>query len=95
VDLPFPQVDPAGDEVYIEEIVQDYLQQIDDIVKQSHNENNISVHIMGEMTFIYAMVKALQKIGISCVASTTERDAQEENGIKLSEFRFVKFREYS
>jgi hypothetical protein len=50
---------------------------------------------MGEQTFTTAMVRLLQTYGFTCVASTTERVAKEENGVKTSEFRFVKFRKYT
>lgn len=91
-DLPFPVVDPAGDEKYIQSLVDDYIAKIQLLTKDS---SNVTVHIMGEMTFSFALVAALQKIGIKCVASTTSRVAVEGNGVKTSEFQFVKFREYA
>lgn len=39
-------------------------------------------------------VPHLQASGIRCVASTTARDVVEEGGVKVSKFRFVRFREY-
>ncbi len=90
-DLPFPVVDPAGDEKYIQALVDDYILKIQLLTK---NSSNVTVHIMGEMTFTFAMVASLQKIGIKCVASTTTRVAVEDDGVKTSEFQFVKFREY-
>ena len=56
--------------------------------------SQLFVHIMGEMTFTFAMVNALHKKGITCIASTTERISSEENGVKTSEFKFVQFRKY-
>jgi hypothetical protein len=93
-DLPFPAVDPEGDEAYIQSLCNEYLLKIEEIAGQARNDNNV-VHIMGELTFTFAMVNALQEKGFTCVASTTERIAKEENGVKTSEFRFVKFRPYS
>ena len=95
IDLPFPDVDSSGDEEYIQTLCEEYLQKMDDICRDGVcPASTVTVHIMGEMTFTFAMVNALQKRGILCVASTTERVASEENGVKTSEFRFVQFREY-
>ncbi|MDR1653734.1 MAG: CRISPR-associated protein [Prevotellaceae bacterium] len=88
-DLPFPDVNPEGDEQYIMTIVTDYLEKLLTFPKFA------AVHIMGEMNFTYAMVNALKRRGINCVASTTERVATENKGVKTSEFRFVRFRQYS
>ncbi|WP_392436663.1 hypothetical protein ACF3N7_06555 [Cruoricaptor ignavus] len=54
-----------------------------------------AVHIMGELTFVVAMLRLLQDSGVRCVASTTVRSVEEtEQGVKQSRFQFVKFREY-
>ncbi|MDR3046244.1 MAG: CRISPR-associated protein [Bacteroidales bacterium] len=85
-DLPFPAVDSTGNDMYIEQLAQEYL----NIIVHKYFSNPLPVvHIMGEMTFTFAMVKALQQRGITCVASTTERIATEENGVKTSEFRLT------
>ena len=95
IDLPFPEVDPSGNEESIQSLRDEYLQKIDDICRDlACNVSTITVHIMGEMTFTFAMVSALQKRDITCIASTTERVVSEENGLKTSEFRFVRFRKY-
>jgi len=95
IDLPFPDVDPAGDEEYIRRLCEEYLLKIDDICSDAAcRVATITVHIMGEMTFTFAMINALQKRGITCVASTTERVSSEANGMKTSAFRFVQFRQY-
>ena len=88
IDLPFPQVDPDGDETYIEQLAQEYY---DKIVKMKDIE---TVHIMGEMNFTYSLVNKLKNNGFRCVASTTKRETVEENGVKISKFNFVRFREY-
>jgi hypothetical protein len=95
-DLPFPVVNPEGDEEYIKSLVNEYIVKIEEIVDQSRNDGCSlpTIHIMGEMTFSFAMVTALQKKGVSCVSSTTERIVKEENGVKTSEFKFVRFRNY-
>jgi len=95
IELPFPDVDPSGDEEYIRTLCEEYLQKIDDISRDlACHVSEIVVHIMGEMTFTFTMVNSLQKQGIMCIASATERVSSEENGVKISEFRFVQFRKY-
>ena len=95
IDLPFPNIDPAGDEEYIQSLCDEYLLKIDAICRDGACPvSTVTVHIMGEMTFTFAMVNALHSRGITCVASTTERVTKEENGVKTSEFRFVNFRKY-
>ncbi len=88
VDIAFPQVAPDGDEAYIENLANEYL---DKILKMNDIE---AVHIMGEMNFTYALVSKLKAHNIRCVASTTKRETVEENGVKISKFNFVRFREY-
>lgn len=88
VDLAFPQVDPDGDEAYIEKLADDYYNKIEAM------PNIEAVHIMGEMNFTYSLVSKLKVHNIRCVASTTKRETVEENGVKISKFNFVRFREY-
>ena len=90
VDLPFPQIAPDAEEQAIEQLAEQYHQQI-----MNMQPLPAAVHLMGEMTFTFALVKRLQAAGICCVASTTARDVVEESGVKVSKFRFVRFREYS
>ncbi len=54
----------------------------------------IAMHIMGKMNFVHKCVTLLKMYDINCIASTTERKLIEENGTKLSTFRFIQFREY-
>jgi len=49
---------------------------------------------MGELTFTFNVVKNLAVRKIKCVASTTERNVKEIDGKKITEFKFVRFREY-
>lgn len=91
IDLPFPVVHPGGNEEYIQSLVEEYISKI---LSLAHDSSLIAVHIMGEMTFSFALIAALQELGIKCVASTTSRVAMEDDGVKTSEFRFIKFRKY-
>lgn len=91
VDIPFPQVNPENSHQDIEVLADKYAAMIENMGKETYT----IVHIMGEMTFVFALVSRLKGMGIKCVASTTERIATElEDGTKLSEFSFVNFREY-
>lgn len=91
VDIPFPVVAPDADSQQLQALAQDSVQKILSMDKA----NSITVHIMGEMTFTFAVVTRLKELGIRCVASTTERKTTyNDDGTKLSEFSFVRFREY-
>ncbi len=92
-DLLFPQIPPEADENYITSLAKKYCDKCLNILSRSNDKNN-AVHIMGEMTFTFALVDLLLKHNIICVASTTERNTIEINGKKVSEFRFVRFRRY-
>lgn len=87
-DLPFPDVDPNLNEVALHKLVEEYLYKV--LERRPKH-----VHIMGELTFCVALIKKLQKAGISCLASTTHRTIQEHpDGTKISKFEFVRFRHY-
>lgn len=91
VDMPFPQVTPDASNDELQILAQEYVQRIMSLAKSQ----NVTVHIMGEMTFTFMVVTRLKEMGIRCVASTTERKTTyKADGTKLSEFSFVKFREY-
>ncbi len=91
VDMPFPQVTPDASNDELQILAQEYVQRIMSLTKSQ----TVTVHIMGEMTFTFMVVTRLKELGIKCVASTTERKTTyNDDGTKLSEFSFVKFREY-
>ncbi|MDR1975195.1 MAG: CRISPR-associated protein [Bacteroidales bacterium] len=91
VDLPFPDIDPAGDEAYIQLLCEEYLKKI---LQLAQGKKTI-VHVMGEMTFTFYLVKALQERGIECIASTTSRIVTEPTiNSKKVQFAFIKFRKY-
>lgn len=95
IDLPFPHVDPEGDEQYIYELAMSYKDQCAEMFKVSDDNKNNAVHIMGEFTFTYALVNLLLNEGIKCLASTTKRIIKELDTNKSEvTFEFVRFREY-
>lgn len=90
VDLPFPQVDPLMPSEQVQSLADECVKAILDL----GDPVIMTVHVMGEMTLVFHVVTSLQKQGVHCVASTTERIATETDFTKLSEFRFVTFRDY-
>ena len=90
-DMPFPQIDPNASDEDLQMLAQNCVNKIASL----GDSKSITVHIMGEMTFAYMVVTRLKEMGIKCIASTTERKTTyNDDGTKLSEFSFVRFREY-
>lgn len=89
VDISFPNIEPyfsSNDVNELADVVAEGIKELDE---------HPVVHVMGEMTFTYAVVSRLKALGIVCVASTTERNTiMSPDGKKISEFKFVQFREY-
>ena len=91
VDMPFPEIDPGAttEEIYI--LAEEYAEEI----TSRYPDRDLTVHIMGEMTFCFRLVTLLHARGVRCVASTTQRKTSElEGGKKESNFEFQEFREY-
>ena len=64
-------------------------------MKAAYPAREVTVHVMGEMTLTYRIVNKLKARGIRCLASTSDRVANDiGNGEKTSQFHFVEFREY-
>lgn len=93
IDLPFPTVDPNGGEAYIQSLAQKYREHIHQL--SSRTTGKVTVHIMGEMNFLYALLEMLKKDGMRCIASTSDRQSTYMgNGQKEALFTFVRFRDY-
>jgi hypothetical protein len=106
-DLPFPHIDPKAGKDEIKKLASHYFNQIKELSETEKlqraqtddgvfsGESKVTVHLMGELTFCFALLKMLQSANIKCVASTTERQViQEKDGRKTVQFQFVQFREY-
>ena len=95
-DIPFPAIDPDADDDVIKNLAMEYASLcLKTLAEQKQEDETDAIHIMGELTFCFALVSLLQKGGITCIASTTRRIAQEnKKGKKVSVFNFVKFRPY-
>jgi hypothetical protein len=87
VDMPFPDINPEWSKEEVKIFAEEYRQKILDMKAQT-------VHIMGELTFTFALIALLKEVGIKCIASTTHRIVEEVDGKKISTFQFVQFREY-
>ncbi len=89
-DMPFPQIAATATTDDVVLLTKKYLSDI-----KRMDPFVTVVHLMGEMTFVVALVTMLQRIGILVVCSTTERTVLEEkNGIKTAQFVFKQFRAY-
>ncbi|MEA3444804.1 MAG: CRISPR-associated protein [Bacteroidota bacterium] len=93
VDMPFPAINTQASTNAIVQLAKDYAKTV---TKKLSKDDDIlnAVHLMGEMTFSFALVSLLQKQGVACIASTTQRMVEEQEGQKLVKFSFVRFREY-
>ena len=91
-DLPFPEVDPNGDEEYLAKLAEAYAGEI-----LSHAPS--AVLCQGEMTLSFAVTNILLEKGVKVLAACSGRDVTEsinEGGVATKKvgFRFVRFREY-
>jgi hypothetical protein len=94
VDLPFPVINPEADSSEIMHLAESFEVKVKQMLSNKNTELN-AVHLMGELTFCFALVNRLQKVGITCLASTTSRLAVDfTDGTKTSRFDFIRFREY-
>ena len=92
VDVPFPAVNPAASAEEVRELVGENLERILSFKPQA-------VLCQGEFSYTFAMVERLKNLGMTVVAATTERVSHEEilsdgSTRRISNFRFVQFREY-
>lgn len=91
VDMPFPEIDPGATTEEIHRLAEEYAEEI----TSSYLDRDLTIHLMGEMTFTFRLVTLLLARGVSCVASTTQRKTSElPDGKKESIFEFKEFREY-
>lgn len=91
VDVAFPAIPPEADERVISQMADHYVA----IVHEMAKDKAVTLHVMGEMTFVFRVVSQLEAMGVTCLASTTERIVHvTDAGEKISEFHFVRFRKY-
>lgn len=87
IDIPFPNVDPKASEEEIVSLGDEYIKRI--LEKQP-----TCVLIQGEFTLCFYMISKLIKKGIKVVSACSVRNIIEKDGVKISRFEFVKYREY-
>lgn len=91
VDIPFPNVRATADNTDIEILAFNLFHPI----LETYRSRETVVHVMGEMSLTYALVRRFLTHGFMAVASTTERTVVENpDGTKLTTFNFVQFRHY-
>ena len=90
-DMTFLAIPPEAGEREIADLAEEYVARI----AERAETRDVTVHIMGEMTFCYAVITRLQPLGIPCIASTTRRQITEAaDGVKEVHFDFETFRKY-
>lgn len=87
VDIPFPMVDPKGDENYIEQLAEECVEKI-------LAENPSVVLCQGEFCLAFKVVEKLKEKNISVVAACSERHVEECGNQKKVTFVFERFRKY-
>jgi hypothetical protein len=93
-DLPFPTIDPQAETLDIDFLADKYEIKVRKLLAGQSREMKF-IHIMGELTFCFALIMRLQKYGITCLSSTTTRQTTDHpDGSKTTKFGFVRFREY-
>lgn len=91
IDWPFPKIDASWDSEDVSELAMSYFQRI----REFAPSDRVVLHIMGELTFCFALVSMLKADGYLCMASTSERRVVEkQNGVKEVTFDFDRFRNY-
>lgn len=91
IDIPFPEVDANGDENYIDNLAAHCMNKIQTMCDTAI----VTIHLMGELTLTFSLLKRLQEKGIRCIASTSKRIVKEyPNGRKEVIFQFERFRDF-
>lgn len=91
IDLPFPVVNADASENDIDALANALIGRVMDY----GSPETVTVHVMGEMTLTYNMVRKLKEANYKCLASTTDRMVRDlDDGRKEVAFKFVRFREY-
>jgi len=94
-DHPFPAIDPHWPKATILTKARAHSQNLSERLQSTADSYEDAVHVMGELTFCFALVLELKAEGITCIASTTHRNVvTQANGDKQVSFQFVRFRAY-
>lgn len=92
IDIPFPSISPEAETEEIVSVVDEYVEKILRLKKQN---TSVVIHVMGEHTFCFNLIRKLLAQGIPCVASTSRRMVEETpSQEKIVKFDFIRFRNY-
>lgn len=90
-DMPFPAIPADATSSEVEAMARNKEKEILALAK----DFDITIHIMGELSFSFDLVNMLKADGIHCIVSTSDRIVKDlGNGKKVVQFNFVKFRDY-
>ena len=93
VDILFPIVPPNATTAEVHQLADQLVADV--LLTAEAAQTAMTVHVMGEHTLTYAVVARLKARGVTCVASTSNRNTiMLPDGKKLTDFKFVQFREY-
>lgn len=93
LDVAFPRIAPTSSASEVASLALASVKECLSLIKRSPGA--AVVHVMGEFTFTFAFVAEMQRSGVTCVASTTDRNVvPNPNGTRTVTFTFVRFREY-
>ena len=87
VDVPFPSVDPEGDEDYIAALAEDSVARI-----MKHQPK--AVLCQGEFCLAYQVIEKLKASQVTVLAACSQRCVKEAGNRKEVFFCFVRFRKY-
>ena len=91
IDIPFPNIPPEATTATIQQMADDFTEKI----AEEYEGDDVAIHLMGELTFTYNLVCALDVHDFTCYAATSERKSVENaDGSKTVQFDFVQFRAY-
>lgn len=91
IDIHFPNIEPYLNKKDILDMVDDYFK----LIISYKDKDEIIVHIMGEMTFCFALIERLKQNNIKCIASTNQRIVNTiSSNKKETIFEFCTYREY-
>lgn len=99
-DISFPNIPPDEDEKYIVLLARKYGDIIEKVFEEAPKEKNAkfenAIHLMGEMTFCFALMDYTDRGNYNFYASTTNRIVSDiAQGEKTVKFDFVRFRKYA
>lgn len=95
IDVEFPSISPGATSDEIRGMAVSFGNKIiAEYSKEFSKSGKTRIHLMGEITFCFALIDYLGREKYDFYASTSERISEQKGNRKIVEFRFVKFRKY-